>query len=732
VVRIPRVLAHRAVECYQRELAKAQHEAEQVVSDRLRRLGMPVKVSAPPWASDARRLACQPYFSDDGPEVAIIVPTKNQHVVTTRCIDSLARTTYRNYQIYLVDNDSDDSEAIAYFASLQKAGVRVLKVSSPPGGFSYSFVNNRAVELTAGEPYLLFLNNDTEVINPRWLSQMMGWMRLPGVGSVGAQLLFPNGTIQHAGITHKLLYNVLPAPSLKCEPADQGGYQDYVHLNRDSAAQTAACLLTSRDIFIEQGMFDETHFSVAYNDCDYGFKLTQAGRRNVYCADAVLYHHEGYSRGVGRGNDKPSEEAAFVRKYINWEDPFYNPNLVLGKTDFSMRPTAVVTGKVPRLRVAVFSHNLNYEGAPRVLLEISTGLQKSRQMEVLVMSPEDGALRAEYEDAGCAVHVVPEGQDAFRSDERGFNAVTEIAGRLVAERVDVVIANTVLCWWAVEAANIARVPSTWIIHESEPPFTHLSEHGPECERRGRQALALPYRVVFVAEATRSVFADLETTNNFTVFHNGYDATSDHRSALQVPKAQARTGLNIPPDAFVGLLPGTVIDRKSQIDLVHAVRKLDLDVLRNLHLIILGDRPTPYSEALHREIALLGPLRQHCLSVLPYAAGAEQYFRAADFLISTSRIEAFPRVIQEAMFFEVPMIVAPVYGIVEQVSDEVSALFFPPGDAARLAQQIERLFRCPSLRERLAANARVTLDRFPTVQEMVGFYEKTLWEASLTV
>lgn len=732
VIRIPRVLAHRSVDCYQRELPKAQREAERMVSDRFRRLGMPAEVTAPAWASHARRLACQPYFSDSGPEVAIIVPTRNQHAVTKRCIDSLARTTYRNYQIYLVDNESDDAEAIRYFSSLSDAGVHVLKIASPPEGFSYSFVNNRACELTADEPYLLFLNNDTEVINPRWLSQMMGWMRLPGVGSVGARLLFQNGTVQHAGITHRLLYNVLPAPSLKCEPADRGGYQDYLYLNRDSAAQTAACLLTSRDIFIEHGMFDEEDFGVAYNDCDFGFKLTQAGLRNVYCADAVLYHHEGYSRGIGRGNDKPREEAAFVRKYIHWEDPFYNPNLALGKTDFSLRPTSVVTGRASRLRVAVFSHNLNYEGAPRVLFEIGTGLQKSGEMHVLVMSPEEGALRAEYEGRGCAVHVMPEAKDAFRSDERGFNAVTEIAGRLVAERIDVVVANTVLCWWAVEAANMARVPSTWIIHESEPPFTHLAEHGSDCERRGRQALSLPYRVVFVAEATRAVFAHLETMNNFAVFHNGYDATSDHESALAMPKAQARTNLDIPPDTFVGLLPGSVIPRKSQIDLVHAVRKLDIDVLRDLHLIILGGRPNPYSETLHREIASLDPIRQQCLSVRPYSPGAEQYFRAADFMISTSRIEAFPRVVQEAMFFELPMIVAPVYGIVEQVTDEVSALFFPPGDATRLAEQIQRLLSSPSLRERLAENARVTLERFPTVAEMVSYYAETIRESWLSL
>ncbi len=146
-----------------------------------------------------------------------------------------------------------------------------------------------------------------------WLSQMVGWQKLPGVGSVGALLYFPNERIQHAGITHKLLYNILPAPSLKWVHRDEPSYQDYARLTRDSAAQTAACLLTPRVIFNEYGGFDEKHFNIAYNDCDYGFRLAQSGLRNVYCPAAELYHHEGLTRGTGRGTIAPVKNPPLSR-----------------------------------------------------------------------------------------------------------------------------------------------------------------------------------------------------------------------------------------------------------------------------------------------------------------------------------------------------------------------------------------------------------------------------------
>ncbi len=731
ISRIPRILAHRSLESRQSNLSRVQVDANAVLARRFEALGANVQVDIPRFPQKPTRLACHPCFPDTGPTVAVIIPTKNQRQIVSRCLESLNLTTYENYQMYLVDNESDDPESLSYFDLLEEKGIRVLRIGNPSGEFSYSYVNNRAVEQTDGEDYLLFLNNDTEVIESRWLSQMVGWQQLPGVGSVGARLLFPNETVQHAGITHRLLYNVLPAPSFKCVSNNDKVYQDYIHLARNSAAQTAACLLTPRSVFLEHGMFDEKNFSVAYNDCDYGFRLVSAGLRNVYCGEAILYHHEGYSRGIGKGNDKPGEEAAFVTKYAKWTDPYYNPNLSLGCTDFSVKPTAAVASSIPRLRLGVVSHNLNYEGAPRVLLEIALGLQAAEVVDIVVLSPLDGPLRQLYEEAGCSVHLVEKPAELFRSGKTGLNAVSQVSALLTKNNVDVVLANTVLCWWAIEAAVLVRIPSVWIIHESEPPFTHLAEHSKACSRRGRRALALPYRVVFVSYATRDVFANLETTHNFHVFHNAIDHEVRTGLAGRAFRDEVRMELGLEDSTLLGLLPGAVCERKSQLDLVRALKLFDQDSDQKISFLILGDRPSSYSSALHAEISKLDPVRRDMIKVLPYSSGADRYFSAADFMISTSRIEAFPRIIQEAMCFGLPMVVAPVFGIAEQVQDEVSALFFPAGDVQKLSFQLKRITSEQLLRDKLGENARASLGRFPTMSMMLDEYTKIVQEAWLS-
>lgn len=728
VHRVPRVLSHRPAPT---DVSRVLDEARTFLSAEFRRQGVEVEIDVPAWTADAGRLACVPRFSDEGPSVAIVIPTKNQQEVTRRCIESLALTTYRNYRVYLVDNHSDDPAAIEYYESLPKQGIRVLRIASPASGFSFSYVNNRAVEQTDGEELLLFLNNDTEVVEPRWLSQMVGWQRLPGVGSVGALLYYPNDLVQHAGITHRLLYNVLPAPSFKLVPKGQRGYQDYLSLARESAAQTAACLLTPSSVFRAHGMFDETDFGVAYNDCDYGFKLAQSGLRNVYCPDAVLYHYEGLTRGRGRGNDKPSEEAAFVRKYAEWQDPFYSRNLADGRTDFAVRPTAVETGPVPRLRVAFVTHNLNYEGAPLVLREIALGLARRGVVTPVFFSMDEGPLRADLEAHGVEVYVVPEPNGLFIDGETGRAEVSRMAAAFAARAIDVVMANTVLAWWAVEAASIVGLPSLWIVHESEPPFTHLGDHSAECRKRGRAALALPYRVVYVSYATRDVYASLETRNNFHTFHNGFDAEDYGRRAATVSREEARARLGVAPDELLGLLPGTVCERKAQLDMVRAISRIDPSALGKMRIFIVGDRSSPYSDALHSAVAALPKDRGDAIRILPHSKGMVEYFLAADFMVSTAHVEAFPKVVQEGMFFGLPMVLAPVFGIVEQVQDEVSALFFPPGDDERLARQVERIVRDAALRAKLASNARVSLSRLPTIGEMLDEYGRLVREAWLT-
>jgi len=159
--------------------------------------------------------------------------------------------------------------------------------------------------------------------------------------------------------------------------------------------------------------------------------------------------------------------------------------------------------------------------------------------------------------------------------------------------------------------------------------------------------------------------------------------------------------------------------------------MDRPVVSKMCMLIVGDRPSAYSTLLHSKVKTLSVEKQSAIRILPHCSNAEDYFLASDIMISTAKIEAFPKVIQEAMFFGLPMVVAPVFGVQEQVTDEVSALYFPAGDSNKLAEQLTRLIRSSELRQHLGFNAKQSLGRFPSASDMTKEYYKIICEAWLT-
>ena len=205
-----------------------------------------------------------------------------------RCVDSLTSITrYHNYEIVIVDNDSASDDARAYFSTTPH---RVLHFPGPP---NFSALNNFAVAQTAS-PWLLFLNNDIEVIDGDWLSIMAEHVQRREVGAVGARLLSPDDTVQHAGMVVGV--GDIAENAFHGFPADHPGVCRQLQITRNYTAVTAACLLTRRDVFEEVGGFDEERLPVNYNDVDLCLKMRRAGYLIVYTPFARLYHHESTSR----------------------------------------------------------------------------------------------------------------------------------------------------------------------------------------------------------------------------------------------------------------------------------------------------------------------------------------------------------------------------------------------------------------------------------------------------
>jgi glycosyltransferase involved in cell wall biosynthesis/2-polyprenyl-3-methyl-5-hydroxy-6-metoxy-1,4-benzoquinol methylase len=271
------------------------------------------------------------------PLISLIIPTRNAHGLVKLCIDSIrALTTYKHYEIILVDNGSDEPESLAYFAELAlEPRVTVLRDEGP---FNFSALNNRAVSQARGE-LIGLVNNDIEVITPQWLEEMVSIALQPGVGAVGARLWFSDDRLQHGGVI--LGVGGVANHSHKFLPKGEHGYFGRAVLIQSFSAVTAACLVIRKSIYEEVGGLDEVNLKIAFNDVDFCLRVQEAGYTNVWTPFAELYHHESVTRGL---EDTPEKQERFVQEVTfmatRWpdlqRDIAYNPNLTLDHHDFGL------------------------------------------------------------------------------------------------------------------------------------------------------------------------------------------------------------------------------------------------------------------------------------------------------------------------------------------------------------------------------------------------------------
>ena len=261
------------------------------------------------------------------PLVSIIVPHKDHPSMLQNCIQSIHdRTTYRDFELLIVDNGSSSKQAQDYLRSLP------YRVVSFNQRFNFSRMNNLAVRESKGE-YVLLLNDDTEVISADWLKSMLGYAQWPEIGAVGAKLYYPDGSIQHGGIV--LGVRGVAGHWMRRFPGNSRGYFNSLFTTRNFSAVTAACVLFRREVFESVGGFDE-HLPVAFNDVDLCLRIRDAGYRIVWVPEAELYHHETATRPFELD---PKEVRYFQKKWNTalLNDPYYNPNLTLDVESLALR-----------------------------------------------------------------------------------------------------------------------------------------------------------------------------------------------------------------------------------------------------------------------------------------------------------------------------------------------------------------------------------------------------------
>jgi GT2 family glycosyltransferase len=273
------------------------------------------------------------------PLVSIIIPTHNAERLVRICTASIfARTSYKPYEIVIVDNRSDDPASLALFKELaDEDGVRVLRYDAP---FNFSAINNFAARQAHGD-VLCLLNNDIEVLGTGWLDELVSHALRPGIGAVGARLYYPDMKLQHAGVITGL-GGVAGHAFKNFSRQDPGTPQFRPHLTQDLSVVTAACLAIRRDVYFEAGGFDEEALTVAFNDVDFCLKVEALGYRNLYTPFAELIHHESASRGQENTPDKVRRFRGEIEAIQGrWgerllRDPAYNPNLSLDTEDFAL------------------------------------------------------------------------------------------------------------------------------------------------------------------------------------------------------------------------------------------------------------------------------------------------------------------------------------------------------------------------------------------------------------
>lgn len=309
------------------------------------RIGIRAEVEMTDWNGIYR----PKYILEKQPLVSVIIANKDHTEDLDKCIHSLEKkNSYQNIEYIIVENNSTDQKTFEYYEKLKTECPKAKVVVWDQKGFNYPLINNFGVEHAKGE-YLLFLNNDTEILNEDCIKEMLGYCMRSDVGAVGARLYYEDNTIQHAGVVVGM-GGVAGHAFLGFEKGDPG-YFGRIIMAQDYSAVTAACMLVKRQVFEEVGGFDEK-LAVAFNDIDFCLKVRKAGYLVVYNPYAELKHYESKSRGREDTEEKVqrfnAEMYLFAKRwadFIEKGDPFYSPNLTLDRNDFSLNVQVNKIGK---------------------------------------------------------------------------------------------------------------------------------------------------------------------------------------------------------------------------------------------------------------------------------------------------------------------------------------------------------------------------------------------------
>ena len=647
------------------------------LSDAMRRRNLAADVLEYPMANRAR-LQIKRW-----PRVSIIIPTDSP-TRARACFEELPQATrYPDLEILLVTN-SQLAESLKFLQS-DNAKLRVVPYDKP---FNFSDKCNVGAAAATGDR-LIFFNDDVEASQADWVQNVIEPLENPKVGAVAPKLLYETGKIQHAGLVTGV--RGLIGTAFHQRPADSGEHVNFAQSLRDVSALSAACLAMRREDFIRVGGFDAVNTPIAHSDVDLCFKVREAGLRCVYTPFATLSHAGHVSIGATETKTpSPQRDKATTFLLKRWgeyvtHDPYFPDNMrdwlhTDSPTPIRMRARQNAAPVESSPDLLFISHDLTLSGAPLLLLQLATWCRRNG-MFVTVMAPSDGPLREKYEAAGIPIIVDPlceAGHESFTKFARDFECV---------------LANTVRTEAAVRGAHAAGVPVIWWVHE-----TQVGEHYLREEARLRSALPLADAILAPTERTASVYRPF-TEAEIKVSPYGIP---DARSGSNPPAEDSRS------DSIQFLLLGSVEPRKGQDIFLDAVASLPEAVRGAASFRLLGRVMDPEFGARVSEKA--AGLPNVTIDAECGHHGALEAIRQCDVLVCSSRDEALPVTILEALSLGRAVVSANVGGIGAALTDGQDALVVRPDDPKPLAAAIERIIKNPELVEQLGRNGRETFEK----------------------
>jgi glycosyltransferase involved in cell wall biosynthesis len=690
-------------------------QARAALQDSLQRRGSPAAAFFPETAHHQRRRYHQLCWPADvlvRLPVTIVIPTRDRLHLLQECFELLNETVnWSHVRLIIVDDHSRDPDALRFLDMIQRRpGLRckVLRPDNPQAPFNYSHLVNLALPHVE-TPLILHLNNDVNALEPGWLEEMAGWFTQPDVGVVGAQLIYPDRSLNHTGIVVGPHGGLADTPLAKMQPRELPEIEWHA-ATREVSAVTGACLLTRTELYRRLNGFDEPALGVAFNDVDYCLRAQAAGYRVLYTPQAKLMHWGSATRGV---TFDEAEHIAFIRRYPGFRDPYLNPSLTLTAGRPAPAHTRYVhAARGGRLRVLLLTHNFNLEGAPLFLIEYATYLVREAGFSLEVFTTEDGPLRARYEALGAKITLGDRHRIYSAANPEEFTSrVDEVRARFDFRAIDLVVCNTLVCFWGVHLAHRAGKPSLFYIHESSSIFRFFEKALPlPMHALVGGAFRLATRALFLCRATERYYKEFDERGNFRRIPSWIqiEAIADFQRAH--PRAELRRRLGYSEDETIVANIGTVCERKGQHTFIRAVAHFNRQHAGagRHRFLLVGGRAGVYLDLLREEIKRLGIAN---LEIIMETREAYQYFQAADLFVCSSYEESFPRVLLEAMAFRTPIVSTDVHGIPEMVGQRQDAYLVPPGDELALSRMMKTCLDKERSGKTLTATAYSTVLRY---------------------